>query len=862
MTLPSTDTLTLIHHQMIKDLKDICITSEYFGQDTKLEGILARPFNIVFGHNGSGKSTIADAFAVYSSGEQPEKLSLRFNTELSDEERKRIFVFNEKFIRKNVEVAGDGLDAIVMLGDAGNLSREEAALNGKLDESEANRAAAETAKQVYLTESGKIRGRIEKQLKDNYAVRGRDIKGQSNRIQVKLEEDIFLKKEAALEYSGDILKLSQEVNEGRDRVKCLVQGNSIEWNAPSLNAGELGGKAKILLAQKVEKPELDERDRYIVELMQSGHDFPKLSHEVILGKAADFCPLCQQSIPHGHLATLEENLKRVSKAMSGKVDEYKSELESLLEMCSPFKIDLSGVGDHFADEQNAVNKAVEALNQARFQLKCKIEERASTVFAPPVSFDASELDKTEAELSDAVDRLQGKINEYNEDRTKVKALRENLLEKNKYLAYLENKADIDAYMIAFEKHQNAEKEEQEALHVLDEIKNELKGVHSKMEQTNIALDFINKCLGYIFFSNNRLKLEQKEPGKYSVKSNEQSVSPDRVSVGERNAIALAYYFASTFKGRSEDDRFGIPSVYVIDDPISSLDQVNRVGIMTFLKDQFTNIINGNNASKILIMSHDLGTVEEISASAGWLAGNNQPAGIHECQYYELYDKKLNLVTDRHNYSYRRLIEYVYLYAEGLTERTSGNDSIGNQLRRVMESYSTFMYGMGVQRMLGEGTVLENIPVEYRDFYRRLAAMLVLNSESHASVPNMNCNVYGPSDLRTLARHLLLFIRYTNKTHIECMLGRERSLKIGEWGNDLPNGGMNIQELQQEYSSGTFVVEIDANGRCHCGKCALKDCALDYVGKKVVLNSIQYNRNNNTNPPYPIFGFIREVVADN
>jgi DNA repair exonuclease SbcCD ATPase subunit len=94
-----------------------------------------------------------------------------------------------------------------------------------------------------------------------------------------------------------------------------------------------------------------------------------LSHEVILGKAADFCPLCQQSIPHDHLATLEENLQRIRKAMSGKVDEYKGELESLMEMCAPFNIDLSGVGDHFADERNDVNKAVDALNRARVQIR-------------------------------------------------------------------------------------------------------------------------------------------------------------------------------------------------------------------------------------------------------------------------------------------------------------------------------------------------------------------------------------------------------------------------------------------------------------------------------------------------------------
>ena len=59
---------------------------------------------------------------------------------------------------------------------------------------------------------------------------------------------------------------------------------------------------------------------------------------------------------------------------------------------------------------------------------------------------------------------------------------------------------------------------------------------------------MNKWLAYIFYSNNRLKLEYKE-GQYYLLSRGESVTPDKVSVGERNAIALCYFFLSTMQGR-------------------------------------------------------------------------------------------------------------------------------------------------------------------------------------------------------------------------------------------------------------------------------------------------------------------------
>ena len=78
---------------------------------------------LVFGRNGSGKSTIARAFRK-TRGEEiktivtADMIDKDSNTvALTEAERQAIFVFDEDFIDKNIRIQEDGLGTIVMLGE-------------------------------------------------------------------------------------------------------------------------------------------------------------------------------------------------------------------------------------------------------------------------------------------------------------------------------------------------------------------------------------------------------------------------------------------------------------------------------------------------------------------------------------------------------------------------------------------------------------------------------------------------------------------------------------------------------------------------------------------------------------------------
>ena len=75
--------------------------------------------SVVFGHNGSGKTTIADAFESIANGDGENYLYDIGGAQLSLSERdfNRVRVFTEKYVRDKVLIRSDGVESIVMLGD-------------------------------------------------------------------------------------------------------------------------------------------------------------------------------------------------------------------------------------------------------------------------------------------------------------------------------------------------------------------------------------------------------------------------------------------------------------------------------------------------------------------------------------------------------------------------------------------------------------------------------------------------------------------------------------------------------------------------------------------------------------------------
>ena len=243
--------------------------------------------------------------------------------------------------------------------------------------------------------------------------------------------------------------------------------------------------------------------------------------------------------------------------------------------------------------------------------------------------------------------------------------------------------------------------------------------------------------------------------------NGQPISPCKVSAGERNILGLCYFLASMFEGREKGHEFDEELLVVVDDPISSFDFENKVGVASLIRMVSCDVLEKNPNSKILIMSHDLQTVFNLQKVKAELH-----IPIPE-QVDELAEKAIKTITQRKRNEYKKLLDNIFAFANGDVD---GKDiSIGNQMRKVMEAYATFLYRKRMEDAFHNEDILVPIPGDKKKYYKNFMFRLILNGDSHEeenvyTLSNFD-ELYTIDEKRRTAKCVLLLLYYINKPHL-------------------------------------------------------------------------------------------------
>lgn len=113
---------------MIKEFKKLKIKGGIFQEETILDLFIRNSnvypnISIIYGKNGSGKTTIADAFRNITGVDKGRIEISEFideynqKVELDEEEKKLIYVFDEEFIEENIKIELEGLNTIIVMGE-------------------------------------------------------------------------------------------------------------------------------------------------------------------------------------------------------------------------------------------------------------------------------------------------------------------------------------------------------------------------------------------------------------------------------------------------------------------------------------------------------------------------------------------------------------------------------------------------------------------------------------------------------------------------------------------------------------------------------------------------------------------------
>lgn len=790
----------------INDISSLKIKGANFQDETILE-LFKKKISLIYGENGAGKSTIARGIYNWANQDDTHGINAAFldsnkNEVHIDEASTHVFVFDEDYIQRMVGIkSSTGLNTIVILGDLKDVEEKISEQKSLLDK-EKTELQQEQDKLNKLVDSKNresqlfIQNCIRQKLKKDGGWADRLSKIRNNKTKSKVNDKVIDVISSSQKFLQDMLEdtkfeerhawINTWINSWLCKQMEIFNNDLKLYQNTSQNAFPISEKICLeqnsfdeaafinVLAEVVEKPEITERDELILSitatLQAKGADFIKDVKTEFEREEVDRCPYCQQIVDSQRKKNLLKALGKVLDAqtknhVSNQLNQFRINDIQLVEWT---KFEALNKPELVENCKNAIEALKGRITFVNGLLERKINNpyQALTVEADTIEFNSAyeSAIKYARTLNEAVEDYNKAIKEH-------KKLEEKLVNINNDIAFWEI-YELNEELKSAKKRYGVQANIVSNLgRKISSIQNEINVLEEKKKQVKIAVDEINASLAYIFLSTDRLRIEYDgSSNEYKIKVNQQDVKPKDVSIGERNAIALGYFFSDIKKEKEKKNFYQGEYLLVIDDPISSFDRENRIGVISFLRKELLKFKKGNKNTKILIMTHDMQVLFDLhkmfSSMSNELTGNELKSTS-----YILEDKKLTTITEKKYHEYSFLLQRIYEFAKG---KSCGdlNSEIGNMLRRVMEAYGTFLYRAGGADLFNNDIVLTKIKDEKRcEFFRNCMIRLFLNGESHfeeavQSFNDMNFfSILPPEKKQEYARYVLCFLYTLNPIHI-------------------------------------------------------------------------------------------------
>ena len=753
---------------------DILFLNPYEENGNKIKKVKGA---LLYGRNGAGKTTLARAIKkakgeVQAAINQADFIDVNNDViVLDDEEKSHICVFDEEYVDKNIKFRESGLDTIIMLSQQAEIEEQIKEARKVLDCAKGDFKIQNSILQEYENIENnqspkylmrKIRWSL--QGDDNWAGRDKIIKG--NRQNTGVRDDTY-KQFISISTTKKRDELLIEFNEKLKELRMAQQGAAAILNKVPLISLEYDEESIVkLLKIQIEKPELSERELYLLDLAQSGKTTQLSNMERIFSDSSvKFCPICLQKVSQEYKNDLVHSVQKV---LSKAVEEH----QELLRKFILEEIDLD-----FALSFKPLKSSelcLKLVNQINGMIKANnviIQSKIDNPYTPCMQ-EIAGISELLSQLKKMLEVLEEERVEYNKKITATKPIIDKLTEINNTIAHLDIK-EVYLQYLAAEVQFKREKEKLIEKHKAYAIaKTKVDELEAKQRNVEIAISIINSNLRYIFFSNERMVIDYRD-GNYVLLSNGKTVKPSQISQGERNIIGLCYFFASVLQNQDETTAYNKQYLLIIDDPVSSFDIENKTGIMSFLRYQLGKFMLGNEYSKVVIMTHDLLTYydsdkifdELISASNDKFGGEKR---IYK--KLEMKQKKLKQFSFNSRQEYSELMKIVYSFALGNADEYEM--VIGNIMRQMLEAFSTFLYKKGIDKVSTDQTILACLPEDnYKSYFENLMYRLVLNNGSHRleqtkAMSDLNFfTVISKDEKQRTAKEILCFIYLLNKRHL-------------------------------------------------------------------------------------------------
>lgn len=782
---------------MINEINSIEVKGGYFSPAVTFNLFKENVrMSIVYGKNGSGKSSLSKA--ISASGDDYICKYYDANNCSLNIPADKIFVFNEEFINNQIQIKEEGLDAIVLLGSRVDIDKQIEELIIELNKVEEDKnktreyfdSTYNSPKYEFSPTS--IMTKIKKELKNDAGWVSRKEKLTSKRVNVtdNTIETIFENHKTISSNRKDALEQYNSLCKFIDNFQLGTLDEKI-W---ALSVSEnLWFEIDTALKKKIERPIITDRDKLILSIYDKrGKSFFDEIKSTFSNEKENICPFCFRSVSSDEKNLILGNIKIALSEIANKHEEDLREkkriVDSLIVEFSEIQSAASKLKNLFSDDFITFDAYSHIVDQLLANYSQLLESKINSIYCPIES--NNDIRTSLRNLNTSIEKLEEDRIKFNEQIKRGNQNTKKAIKLNDDIAYWEL---IDRYK-EYKQSKKAYDELSDKIVSYDktikDLQTEIEKLNAQKIQIDIAADIINKNLQYIFMSQNRLELEPVN-GTYYLKSKGQRVNPNKVSTGERNIIALCYFFLKILENHNSTDNYSAECLLVIDDPISSFDMENKVGIISYLNLKISEIFKGSDKSKAVILSHDYQTIFDL----GKIASEIKTKFNISSRTFELKNKQLSIIGEKgEKNQYSLLMKEIYKYANNKSDLFS-DFTVGNGMRRLLEAYGTFVYKKGINDLASDEMIMNNCN-EYKDFFQNFMFRLILNGESHyeEKVDSQDdisfFNSFGTEQLRETAKRIICFLYIINPDHVKCHLS-DKGNSLGDFRSQIEKWKENI-----------------------------------------------------------------------
>lgn len=677
---------------MIKKVKEIKNIDAF--DSFEWDGPELKKYNLIYGWNGAGKTTISRLFySLENKTMAPELGAVNFQIQTDGSAIKdtdiishsaKIKVFNEDFVRDNVQFSESKAKKILIVGkENADTVTEIVALEtqGKVKQTEYDQLIVQRDKipaiDSILTDAGR---EVVKQFTNTPLGSGTYYGRSYDRRKV----EPFITDNTITTETLDSLIISKQEDIDRKREIIKSQKLKISFTPAEINDfSVLFADANSLLGAVLDV-ELIEELREDKEL----RDWTETGYHIHKNRDLNTCQFCKKQLDAGFLDRLGkfftqelEEVKKKIDSVIGAIDiaEYKGEIGSIEsvslfpDLSAEYLSTKSSAEDQARIIRATIEKLIKSLRDKRDNLHEKAREYSAVVYP---------TDAIKA-VNDAAKKIANIVSKHNEQIDKVAEAAKDIelhaiagILKSK--DYFQKKIDRDTLDALVKTVKNT----------LDIIVRDIKIKRASVLNAALAVEKINLSLKE-FFGESHIYLESNPTGDevgYILKRRGKNAR--NLSQGEKSVIALVYFLTTL-----EEDGFNLQdSLIVVDDPVDSQDELFLFKTFGLIKRHL------GHSKQLIILTHNFPFFNLIR---DWFAYKTCSP---DAEFYLMYCNKNAQSTESKVEPLPELLkkyktEYQYLFYQ-LYRFNAGQQGIDEPLvpnigRKVLEYFAGFKWSCNV-----------------------------------------------------------------------------------------------------------------------------------------------------------------------